>query len=56
VPKSDFDVDQDDLEETVLRVNFSYEYDDDDEKGSFALAAVQKYAKSFPFAAVLPGA
>lgn len=37
-------------EETVLRINFSF----DSNYGSSALAAVQTYTKSFPFAAVLP--
>lgn len=48
---NEFDVCQDELEETVLRINFSF----NDGKGSVALAAVQKYTKSFPFVAVLPG-
>ena len=37
-------------EETVLKINFSF----DSHNGSSALAAVQLYTKSFPFAAVLP--
>lgn len=37
-------------EETLLRINFSF----DSNNGSSALAAVQTYTKSFPFAAVLP--
>jgi len=48
--ESEFDVSADDLDETVLRINFSF----DDEKGSSALAALQKFTQSFPFAAVLP--
>ncbi|KAL3766497.1 hypothetical protein ACHAW5_001166 [Stephanodiscus triporus] len=44
---SEFDVSK---EETLLRVNFSF----DDDEGSSALAAVERYTKSFPFAAVLP--
>ncbi len=45
---SDFDdVSKD---ETLLRINFSF---DEDEGGS-ALAAVQRYTRSFPFAAILP--
>ncbi len=47
--------DNDDLldlsgEETILRINFSF----DSDNGNSALAAVQTYTKSFPFAAVLP--
>ena len=50
-----FDVCEDDVDETVLRINFRYEHDDgDDEKGNLALAAIQDYTRSFPFAAVLP--
>ena len=50
-----FDVCEDDVDETVLRINFRYEQDDgDDEKGNLALAAIQDYTRSFPFAAVLP--
>ncbi len=37
-------------EETVLRINFSF----DSHNGTSALAAVQMFTKSFPFAAVLP--
>jgi hypothetical protein len=44
---SEFDVSK---EETLLRINFSF----DDDEGSSALAAVESYTKSFPFAAVLP--
>mmetsp|Transcript_24565 Transcript_24565/g.59231 ORF Transcript_24565/g.59231 Transcript_24565/m.59231 type:complete len:113 (+) Transcript_24565:79-417(+) len=47
---SEFDVSSDETEETILRMNLSY----DDGKASSALAAVQKYTRSFPFAAVLP--
>lgn len=52
---SDSSANDDDLldvsgEETVLRINFSFDYNN----GSSALAAVQTYTKSFPFAAVLP--
>ena len=46
-----FDVFQDKLDETVLRINFSY---DDDDKGNLALSAIQNYTRSFPFVAVLP--
>ena len=52
-----YDVFNEDLDETILRINFSYEHnndDDDDKGGSAALSAVQEYTKSFPFAAVLP--
>ncbi|KAL7532703.1 hypothetical protein ACHAWF_004216 [Thalassiosira exigua] len=43
------------LEETVLRINFSYPSPgSDDGKGRLALSSVQKYTQSFPFAAVLP--
>ncbi len=38
-------------EETLLRVNFSF---DDDVGGGSALAAVQRYTRTFPFAACLP--
>jgi len=51
------DVFNEKLDETILRINFSYEYnkdDDDDKGGSSALSAVQDYTRSFPFAAVLP--
>ena len=44
---SEFDVSK---EETLLRVNFSF----DDDAGGSALAAVQRYTKTFPFAACLP--
>ena len=46
-----FDVFQDELDEPVLRINFSY---DDDDKGNLALSAIQNYTRSFPFVAVLP--
>ena len=49
-----FDVFNEDLDETILRINFSYEHNNDDDKGSAALSAIQDYTKSFPFAAVLP--
>mmetsp|Transcript_9047 Transcript_9047/g.15733 ORF Transcript_9047/g.15733 Transcript_9047/m.15733 type:complete len:236 (-) Transcript_9047:441-1148(-) len=55
--ESELDVHEDEAEETLLRINFSYPTSStstDDDKGSLALAAVQKYTKSFPFAAVLP--
>ncbi|KAL3816896.1 hypothetical protein ACHAXA_006972 [Cyclostephanos tholiformis] len=47
-PSSDFD----ELikDETLLRINFSF----DDDDGSSALTAVQRYTRSFPFAAILP--
>ena len=37
-------------DETILRINFSF----DEDGGGSALAAVQRYTNSFPFAAVLP--
>ena len=37
-------------EETLLRVNFSF----DDDVGGSALAAVQRYTTTFPFASCLP--
>ena len=49
-----FDVFNDELEETVLRMNFRYDCDGNDEKGNLALSAIQDYTRSFPFAAVLP--
>ena len=44
-----FDVFQDKLDETVLRINFSY-----GDNGNLALSAIQNYTRSFPFVAVLP--
>jgi len=49
-----YDVFNEKLDETILRINFSYEHNNDDDKGSAALSAIQYYTKSFPFAAVLP--
>jgi len=52
-----FDVFNEDLDETILRINFSYEHnndEDDDKGGSAALSSIQDYTRSFPFAAVLP--
>jgi hypothetical protein len=37
-------------DETLLRINFSF----DEDEGGPALAAVQRYTRSFPFAAILP--
>lgn len=53
---SEFDVvSGDEAEDTVLKINFSYNAPSSDgDEGSIALAAVQKYTQSFPFAAVLP--
>lgn len=45
-----FDTFDDELDEVLLRVNFSHEAASDDD----ALDAVRQYTKSFPFAAVLP--
>ena len=45
-----FETFEDETDETLLRINFSYENGDD----STALDAVRTYTKSFPFAAVLP--
>jgi hypothetical protein len=45
-----FDGEMDDI---LLRINFSFVRDSDDD-AALALAAVQQYTKSFPFAAVLP--
>lgn len=39
--------------ETLLRINFSFN-DDADDDGRLALSAVQQYCQTFPFAAVLP--
>ena len=51
-----FGVFNEELDETILRINFSYQHnsDEDDDKGSAALSAIQDYTRSFPFAAVLP--
>jgi hypothetical protein len=46
-----FDVFNDETDETLLRINFSYPQTSPD---SVALDAVRRYTKSFPFAAVLP--
>lgn len=45
-----FDTFDDEIDEVLLRVNFSHEAASDDD----ALDAVRQYTKSFPFAAVLP--
>ena len=45
-----FDTFDDEIDEVLLRVNFSHEATSDDD----ALDAVRQYTKSFPFAAVLP--
>ena len=51
-----FDVFNEELDETILRINFSYQHnsDEDDDKGSAALSAIQDYTRSFPCAAMLP--
>ena len=50
-----YDIFNEKLDETILRINFSYEYNNEDEdNGSSALSAVQEYTRSFPFAAILP--
>ena len=49
----EFDASTNPNAETLLRINFSFN-DDADDDGRLALSAVQQYCQTFPFAAVLP--
>jgi hypothetical protein len=46
-----FEMFNDEIDEPLLRINFSYQETTDDD----ALESIQQYTRSFPFAAVLPG-